>query len=84
MNGLNSSTFLTVVDFIRLLAPLVIGAVDGIASLVKVIKAIGANPEQEAALLVVAHEAVRAEQAKVKTAPRLDPNQPDQLLPAAP
>lgn len=46
MNGLNSSTFLTVVDFIRLLAPLVVGAVDGLVSLVKVIRSIGANPEQ--------------------------------------
>jgi hypothetical protein len=48
------------------------------------IRAMQATAEQESSLLVIARETLKAEQVRVRTAPRLDPAHPDQLLPPQP
>ena len=74
------AVFLEVVAWLPAIVKLVVGTVEGVSTLVKLIQTMGATPEQEAALLVVARQAVEAERALLRAAPRLDPANPHQVL----
>lgn len=77
---MNPALFVQIIGWIPALAKLAVATVDGVVKLVELIKSWGADPEQEAALLVVAHQAVEAERALLRAAPRLDPANPHQVL----
>jgi hypothetical protein len=75
------AVFLEVVAWLPSIVKLVVGTVEGVSTLVKLLQSMGADPEQEAALLVIARQAVEAERQALRAAPRLDPSNPHQILP---
>jgi hypothetical protein len=77
----NPALFIEIAGWIPTIARLVVGTVEGVATLVKLIQSMGADPEQEASLLVIARQAVEAERQALRADPRLDPSNPHQLLP---
>jgi hypothetical protein len=74
------AVFLEVVAWLPSIVKLVVGTVEGVSSLVKLLQSMGADPEQEAALLVIARQAVEAERQALRASPRLDPSNPHQIL----
>lgn len=80
MPALAPALFLDIIQWIPAIVKLVVGTVEGVQTLVKLLQSMGASPEQEAALLLVAHQAVEAERAQLRAAPRLDPANPHQVL----
>jgi hypothetical protein len=74
-------TFEAVLGIINLAVPVAVELGKGVVELVAWIRSLGANPEQEAALVTVAEQKVAAARVRVNTSPRLDPARPDTVLP---